>query len=402
MCLNYSMLAFFLLCWLCCCCKTHCKTLQNVTYREYKNRTLPPPPLFGLDDLLFQIKGRASIYILMLLPKIFILNCPLFPVTFSLGSVCPQLRPDAYTSYSENDVYRSPPPETSRKIKDIRLGLGVASLLDDTLNSSVFPSSNYPASIDCSFQVSTGPESRGIFVVLSQLSALRRWSNGSCQDYLQINYANFYSAAICGPIGQDGESILSFDSNIGVVKVLLHLDNSAEGSGIRKEFQMRLKLIMTSYFDCAKERSGFSCTSTNERCIPSEYVNDGLVNCDVPNCRDEGSCTNRGEESSSGKKGIDSLSITILIGLVSFSTTGLLFGLLLWFCLKKNFKQRLNATASNPDMELSNVYGPEQGGSGSRQRRTGAEMAGGSSTEQGGPSPSADPPPSYDILFPDK
>lgn len=293
-------------------------------------------------------------------------------------------------------------------MKQINLGFGVASLLDDTLNSSILSPSSHSSSssppIECSFEVTT--EFGGLFVVLSQLSALRRWSNGSCQDYVQLNYANYYSAAICGPIGQAGESIVSFDSSIGVVKVLVHVDNSGHAIS---DFQMRLKLVMTSYFDCAKERNGFSCTSTNERCIPQEYVGDGLVNCDVPGCRDEDSCINRElvvDTNSPNSRGMmDSLSITVLIGLVSFSTTGLLFGLLLWFCLKRNFKQRLNATNTSPDvdMELSNVYNSNRSqGGGGRQRAT-METAGGSSTvEHSGPSPASDPPPSYDILFPDK
>lgn len=291
----------------------------------------------------------------------------------------------------------------------MNLGLGVATLLDERLNSSIFQRPFPPPSIDCYFDVTTGPESAGIFVVLSQLSALRRWSNGSCQDYLKINYANFYSAAICAPVGQAGDSILSFDSSIGVVKVQLHLDNSVGGGSSLNDFQMRLKLILTSYFDCAKERGGFSCTGTNERCIPVEYVGDGLINCDVPNCRDEGSCVNRPEADGS-QMGTgayrDSISITILIGLISFITTGLLFGLFLWFCLKRNFKQSLNATASTPnlDMELSNVYGTPQAGQGSSRRQRHGEATAGSSSmdHNGGPSPSADPPPSYDILFPDK
>lgn len=254
--------------------------------------------------------------------------------------------------------------------------------------------------------MTTGPESKGIFVVLNELSALRRWPNGSCQDYLKINYANYYSAAICGPVGQSGESIQSFDSSVGVAKVLIHLD-SAESSF--QEFQFRLKLVFTSYFDCAKERTGFSCTSTNERCIPPEYVGDGLVNCDIPRCRDEGTCVvGRDDDDDDdeffpfGKMTGDSLSVTILIGLVSFVSTGLLFGLLLWFCLKRNFKQRLGgASASTPnlDMELSNVYGTPQG---TRQARD-LDAPGGSGGGDGqGPSPTSDQPPSYDILFPDK
>lgn len=308
--------------------------------------------------------------------------------------------------YTENDLPQVWEPKT------VNLGLGVATLLDETINSSIFQTSSSLPAIDCSFEVTTGPESRGLFVVLSQLSALRRWANGSCQDYLKINYANFFSAAICGPVGQPGDSIVSFDSSIGVVKVQLHLDNSP---GRFRAFQMRLKLVLTSYFDCAKEREGFSCTSTNERCISVEYVGDGLINCDVPSCRDEGSCVNRPQDELNAFNGMykDSLSITILIGLVSFVSTGLLFGIFLWFCLKRNFKQRLNATASTPnlDMELSNVYGtPQAGGSGGNRTASGRrnrdrdlDAPGGSNMEAGGgPSPSADPPPSYDILFPAK
>lgn len=315
------------------------------------------------------------------------------PETFSLASVCPQLQPDAY-AYSENDLPQTWEPKT------INLGLGVATLLNERLNGSVIPLHPQSPSIDCAFQVTTGPESSGIFVVVSQLSALRRWANGSCQDYLKISYGNVQNAAICGPVGQSGESVLSFDSSVGVVNVQLHLDNSGSGGRVQ---ELRLKLVLTSYFDCAKERNGFSCTSTNERCIPLEYVGDGLINCDVPSCRDEGSCVNRPDDGLQGLS--DSLSITILIGLVSFVSTGLLFGLMLWFCLKRNFKQRLNASASTPnlEMELSNVFGTPQGGSASGRRPRNLDAPGGSNMDAGGgPSPSSDPPPSYDILFPDK
>ena len=286
--------------------------------------------------------------------------------------------------------------------KTVNLGLGVATLLDESLNGSLFHSHPHASSVECYFEVTTGPESRGIFVVLSQLSSLRRWPNGSCQDYIRIKYANFFSAAICGPVGMSDESILSFDSSSKVVGVEIHLDGSKWN---HFDFQMRIKLILTAYFDCEKEKDGFSCTNTNERCIPREYVGDGLVNCDVPACRDEGSCTARNVDDLFVLDDMyrDSLSVTILIGLVSFVSTGLLFGLMLWFCLKRNFKQRLSGTASTPnlDMELSNVYGtPQAGGSGGRAINL--DAPGGSNMDAGGPTPSADPPPSYDILFPDK
>lgn len=314
----------------------------------------------------------------------------------------------SFNAHTENDVEL---PQHSWETKTVNLGLGVASLLNDSLDiQGVFQNSPF-SSIDCSFEVTTGPESQGIFVVLSQLSAMRRWANGSCRDYLKINYANYFSAAICGPVGEPGEPILSFDSSIGLVKVQLHLDNS---DGRHMPVELHLRLVLTSYFDCSQERDGFSCTSTNERCIPTEYVGDGLINCDVPSCRDEGTCVREEEEPLGPLDGLyrDSVSITLLIGLASFLSTGLLFGLLLWFCLKRNLKQRLSGTASTPelDMELSNVYGTPQagggGGGGARagrsQPRHNLEPGGSSSMEQGGTSPSADPPPRYDILFPDK
>lgn len=341
-----------------------------------------------------------------------------FPTeTFSLASVCPQLRPGAL-EYTENDVYQSSHLTPTWETKTINLGLGVAALLDETLNSSIFlaPSSATSAvwrrrtAIDCTFEVTTGPESRGIYVVLSQLSELRRWFNGSCQDYLRINYANFYSHSICDPVGQPGESILSFDSSTRSVKVHLHLEDGVGDQRNLGRFQMRLKLVLTSYFDCAKEREGFSCTSTNERCIPKEYVRDGVHNCGVPTCRDEMSCLSRGEDRA--EEMYDNLSITILIGLVSFISTGLLFGLLLWVCLKRNFKQRLTGNSTpSLGMELTNVYETGRGGgnnnNNNNNRRTsaGEAVAGGSgSTGDGGAvgGGTADPPPSYDILFPGK
>lgn len=335
--------------------------------------------------------------------------------TFSLASVCPQLRPGAF-EYTENDVYQSSHLTPTWETKTINLGLGVAALLDETLNSSIFQISSSSTAIrlrrtaiDCTFEVTTGPESRGIFVVLSHLSELRRWFNGSCQDYLRINYANFYSHSICDPVGQPGESILSFDSSTRAVKVHLHLDDGVGDQRNRRRFEMRLKLVLTSYFDCAKEREGFSCTSTNERCISKEYVRDGISNCGVPTCRDEVNCLSRGEDT---EEMYDNLSITILIGLVSFISTGLLFGLLLWLCLKRNFKQRLTGNSSpNLGMELTNVYETGRGGnqnnnssSSNRRMSAGDAVAGGSgSTEDGAAGTgTADPPPSYDILFPDK
>lgn len=370
-----------ILLWLCC---RRCDALRNATYRKYGQPCFVFPLLHVLPQSMTYcdyIRYCKSINSVSSLPE-----------TFSLASVCPQLQPDAY-AYSENDLPQTWEPKT------INLGLGVATLLNERLNGSVFPLHPQSPSIDCTFQVTTGPESSGIFVVLSQLSALRRWANGSCQDYLKISYGNVYNAAICGPVGQSRESsVLSFDSSVGVVDVQLHLDNS----GSERVRDLRLKLVLTSYFDCAKERNGFSCTSTNERCIPLEYVGDGLINCDVPSCRDEGSCVNRSDDGLEGLS--DSLSITILIGLVSFVSTGLLFGLMLWFCLKRNFKQRLNASASTPnlEMELSNVFGTPQAGSAGGRRQRNLDEPGGSNMAAGGPSPSSDPPPSYDILFPDK
>lgn len=323
------------------------------------------------------------------------------PVTYTLDRVCPQLNAAVLTNitYTENDVNHGLAPEN----KVIRLGMGTAAYLEEETNHTIFAKLDPSmAALDCVFEVTTGPESEGLLVVVSHLNALRRWRNESCQDYVQIMHANFQSERLCGEsVGQDSQSIRSFDSSVGSVQVRLHFDQSDELS--RQDFRIRLKLVFTSYYDCIKEpHSSFSCTNTNQRCIPKEYVRDGIINCGVPNCRDEPNCFNLDFEAIQ-----NNVSATILIGLGSFISTGLLFGFVLWCCLRRSFKQGQQAATAPPtiEMQLATNF-PSNGGGGSRtaagsRRARRSSQTGGPSAE-GATGTTLDQPPSYHILFPDK
>lgn len=297
--------------------------------------------------------------------------------------------------------------DNTNRMQIINLGLETAAIIEDTFNASVLN--------DCVFEVRTDPTAAGLFAVINRLNFIQKWPNGTCRDFIKVDYTNNSSESICDYVGMNDNSVRSFDSGNGRIRVRLHIDRTRAISSSEEDSDesdlddlFHVSIILTSYFDCDHdERGGFSCFNNNERCIPAQYFRDNIINCVVPKCLDEANCFNADEDDV-----YSNLWSVIVIGLLSFCLTGSLVGIVLWSCWKRNFKpasSRSNVSGgAATHFELQQATGAAGGVDSHHYPSPSAPssaIANSISTDDGStgaPSFSTDLPPSYAILFPDK
>ncbi|KAL3268589.1 hypothetical protein HHI36_007697 [Cryptolaemus montrouzieri] len=254
----------------------------------------------------------------------------------------------------------------------------------------------------CTFKVSHPTGTDGVFAVIQSLSMRRNKTTGQCIDYIQFRAKDgTNSDQFCGkflvsnmngePSTQDG---IYYGNSFRTKHHKLHVYINIGKQPFReKNDKVEFKIVFTAYQNCSPDTildlSYRPCKELSNFCIYNGFFNDGYVNCPLPGCVDEGSCSKFNvvqKPPSAGTK--------LLVGSISFLfILFVTFLISVWAC-KKHKVACFSEHFSNPDR--------------SRQTRV-MEMNEQAIAVSGDSQPSVPPievdkdlPPKYEDLFPDR
>lgn len=184
------------------------------------------------------------------------------------------------------------------------------------------------------FEITTAEKETGIFAVIQHLVLRKNESTDECIDYVQFKRLDgSTSRKFCGrfnaaltmdrifiPEQADMHGVAWLNTFIdlhGALEVYIFLSKDS----LRKEAEMDLNLVLTSYRECANAPRYYKACIDNFSCISEDYFDDGIINCPYLNCVDENGCAFEDKDDIKRKP----LGNKVLIGYVT--SLVLMFGL---------------------------------------------------------------------------